>query len=136
MVSPGPWQIALREANTKLHVLMFAQPSGLGGGLVIHNLKALNDALRSKWLWIAKTSNLLPSSALNLLVSAEATVIFQASGTISIHSSTSALFWQDHWIADASLTQLTPDLVAMVKPAALANAWSGTALKIMHGHVT
>lgn len=47
-------------------------------GLGLHYLKMLNDAdaLRSKWLWEAHTSDSLPWAQVGLAVSIEARVIF------------------------------------------------------------
>lgn len=106
------------------------------GGLGIHSLKALNDALRSKWLWTAKTSNALPWNLLLLEISDDTKAIFQASSMIHIGSGTNTLLWQDHWVDGYSIPQIAPDLEALVKPRALATRTMQEGLPTRAGYVT
>lgn len=82
--------------------------------LGVHCLKALNNALRTKWMRAAKTSDSLPWSAIDLEVSALA--IFKASSILQIRNGASALFWQDNWINGASVPWLASALMDDVKP--------------------
>lgn len=61
-------------------------------GLGIHSLKALNDALRTKWLWMSTTSDILPSSAIELMATNGARAIFRASTAVGVGDGSSSLF--------------------------------------------
>uniref|UniRef100_A0ACD5ZZX1 Uncharacterized protein n=1 Tax=Avena sativa TaxID=4498 RepID=A0ACD5ZZX1_AVESA len=88
------------------------------GGLGFLNLKLLNNAFRSKWLWEAKTSDNLPWTHLDLAVSKEARAIFHASVRIELHDGRKSLFWTDPWISGLSIQDIAPALFAFVKPKA------------------
>ncbi|KAM0835468.1 hypothetical protein ACQ4PT_062909 [Festuca glaucescens] len=54
------------------------------GGLGLHNLRWLNAALRSRWVWFQKTSLDKPWSGLSFSVRSDAHALFTASVTVSV----------------------------------------------------
>jgi hypothetical protein len=66
------------------------QPKSLGG-LGLHNLRRLNVALRTRWLWLQRSDGSKPWLGLDVRVSAEARALFDASVSIEVGSGASDL---------------------------------------------
>jgi hypothetical protein len=84
------------------------QPKVLGG-LGFHNLRLLNTALRTRWLWLQKTNASKPWSGLDLTVSDDSRALFNASVSISIGTRASVKFWVDAWIVSVRKTRSVAD---------------------------
>jgi hypothetical protein len=54
------------------------------GGLGLHNLRVMNTALRTWWLWLQKTNSVRPWSGLDLHVGQSSTAFFHASVRITL----------------------------------------------------
>jgi hypothetical protein len=91
------------------------QPKSLGG-LGLHNLKLLNVALRTKWMWLSRTDDERPWARLNPTLGTDSVALFNASFSITMGSSTAILFWSDPWIEGLTAQALVPAVVALVRP--------------------
>jgi hypothetical protein len=94
---------------------LVCQPKSLGG-LGLHNLHAMNVALRARWLWLQKTDTTKPWSGLDLQVGSESIALFNASVQVQIGSGASTLFWEDAWLDGLTAEVIAPDLVELVRP--------------------
>ncbi|KAM0899833.1 hypothetical protein ACQ4PT_021032 [Festuca glaucescens] len=86
------------------------------GGLGLHNLKVLNAALRSKWIWFSKTDFERPWHGMNFKIMCDATCLFNAWVKITVGDGTHTLFWDDPWIDGLSVATIAPAILALVKP--------------------
>ena len=82
------------------------QPISLGG-LGGHDLERTVLALRMCWLWFSLTDIAKAWGGLNLQFTAEEHAFF-ASTTMQIGNGQQALFWEDHWIGQHSVREITP----------------------------
>jgi hypothetical protein len=96
---------------------LVCQPEMLGG-LGFHNLRLLNTALRTRWLWLEKTDVSKPWSGLELVVSRDTRALFKASIAISIGAGTTVKFWVDAWIDGVDVESIAPALIKLVRPSA------------------
>jgi hypothetical protein len=94
---------------------LVCQPKSLGG-LGLHNLRYMNLALRTRWLWLQKTDGTKPWAGLELPVAAESIALFNASVRIIVGSGETVLFWEDAWIDDLTVQAIAPALVDLVRP--------------------
>ncbi|KAM0860928.1 hypothetical protein ACQ4PT_046225 [Festuca glaucescens] len=95
---------------------LVCQPKSLGG-LGLHNLRWLNVALRTRWLWLQRTDGSKPWLGLNVQVCREAHALFNASVQIEVGDGASILFWEDAWIGGLTSAAIAPDLIKLVKMA-------------------
>ncbi|KAM0860223.1 hypothetical protein ACQ4PT_046687 [Festuca glaucescens] len=112
---------------------LVCQPKSLGG-LGLHNLRCMNVALRTRWIWQQKTDTSKPWSGLDLEASSDARGLFNASVHITIGDGSSVLFWEDAWIGGLSVAAIAPALLKLVWPSIqkhrtvkeglLANSWA------------
>jgi hypothetical protein len=91
------------------------QPKILGG-LGFHNLRHLNTALRSRWIWLQRTDVTKPWSGLDLAVSAASRALFNASVVVSVGAGTSVKFWVDPWIGGIGTECIAPALMKHIRP--------------------
>jgi hypothetical protein len=96
---------------------LVCQPKALGG-LGLHNLRYLNIALRTRWLWLQRTDHSKPWTGLNLEVGDASRGLFNASVSITIGSGVSTLFWEDPWIGGLTADTIAPALMKHIRPAA------------------
>lgn len=72
------------------------------GGLGFSDLKLVNLAFETKWLWLQKTDSDRAWAELPLQQSREARSFFRASTYTIIRNGRDTLFWQDSWINGTS----------------------------------
>ncbi|KAM0856018.1 hypothetical protein ACQ4PT_049388 [Festuca glaucescens] len=94
---------------------LVCQPKSLGG-LGLHNLRRMNTALRTRWIWLQKTDTSKPWSGLDLEASHDARGLFNASVQISLGDGSLILFWEDAWIGGLSVAAIAPALLKLVRP--------------------
>ncbi|KAM0921778.1 hypothetical protein ACQ4PT_006701 [Festuca glaucescens] len=70
---------------------LVCQPKSLGG-LGLHNLRWVNVALRTRWLWLQRTDGSKPWLGLDVQVGCEARTLFNASVQIEVGDGASILF--------------------------------------------
>jgi hypothetical protein len=112
---------------------LVCQPKELGG-LGFHNLRLLNTALRTRWLWFQRMGDAKPWSGLDIAVSKDTRALFNASVSVSVGDGSSILFWVDAWIDGVDAGSIAPALVKLVRPSVRrartvadglsANAWA------------
>ncbi|KAM0834255.1 hypothetical protein ACQ4PT_063760 [Festuca glaucescens] len=95
---------------------LVCQPKSLGG-LGLLDLRRMNTALRSRWIWFQKTEATKPWSGLDLQVGPDSWALFNASVQIVVGDGKSVLFWEDPWIAGLTASAIAPELIKLVKPA-------------------
>ncbi|KAM0826096.1 hypothetical protein ACQ4PT_069108 [Festuca glaucescens] len=94
---------------------LVCQPKSLGG-LGLHNLRLMNTALRTRWMWLQKMDSAKPWSGLDLQVGQDSIALFHASVRITIGDGSSTLFWEDAWVCGLTVEAIAPDLVKLVRP--------------------
>ncbi|KAM0915717.1 hypothetical protein ACQ4PT_010654 [Festuca glaucescens] len=94
---------------------LVCQPKSLEG-LGLLNLRRMNIALHPRWIWLQKTETTKPWSGLDLQVGSDSWALFNASVQIVVGDGTSALFWEDPWIAGLSVSAIALELLKLVKP--------------------
>ncbi|KAM0885371.1 hypothetical protein ACQ4PT_030436 [Festuca glaucescens] len=94
---------------------LVCQPKSLGG-LGLHNLRYMNLALQTRWLWLQKTDGAKPWGGMDLQVVAESVALFNTSVRIAIGSGETVLFWEDAWINGLTAKAIAPALVDLVRP--------------------
>jgi hypothetical protein len=84
------------------------------GGLGIKDLELMGRALQLCWLWqqCSDPSRLWASIPVSDDVMTRE--FFKASIVITVGSGVSTLFWEEHWLNDKGIQEITPDLVAAV----------------------
>ncbi|KAM0831277.1 hypothetical protein ACQ4PT_065657 [Festuca glaucescens] len=95
---------------------LVCQPKSLGG-LGLHNLRWLNVALRTRWLWLQRSDGSEPWQGMDVRVSGEARALFDASVRIEVGSGATVRFWEDAWIGGLTARAIAPDLVKLVRVA-------------------
>jgi hypothetical protein len=88
------------------------------GGLGVLFLNLMGRALRLRWLWLSRTNNSRTWAALPLHEDDVTRVFFKASICCEVGSGSSILFWLDPWVDGRCLSDLTPELFAVVAPRA------------------
>lgn len=68
------------------------------GGLAVHNLSLLNQALMLKWRWLEKAGDGKPWDGLDLELSDDAEGIFAAGLHCTLGDGSTMRFWTDRWI--------------------------------------
>ena len=85
------------------------------GGLGFHNLRWLNAALRTRWLWFQKTDPDRSWAGLRFKVMPEAASLFHASVAITVGDGARLSFWEDAWIDGRTAEAIAPAVVSLVK---------------------
>lgn len=67
------------------------------GGLGLHNIKFLNDALRIRWRWFEKENGLCAWAGLQFKLSPEAESLFRAATQCTVGRGDRMEFWMDRW---------------------------------------
>ncbi|KAM0902880.1 hypothetical protein ACQ4PT_019125 [Festuca glaucescens] len=112
---------------------LVCQPKSLGG-LGLRNLTLMNTALRSRWMWLQRTSMDKPWAGLPIAASGNTVSLFNASVCIKVGPGSTVLFWEDAWIGGLAVDSIAPAVLELVKPAVrrtrtvqqgkLNNAWA------------
>jgi hypothetical protein len=84
------------------------------GGLGISCLKELGWALRTRWLWLAKTDPTRPWLALPIQVLDKCQAFFSIAMQTEIGDGTKTLFWRDRWLHGQRVEDLAPRLLAAI----------------------
>ncbi|KAM0883422.1 hypothetical protein ACQ4PT_031650 [Festuca glaucescens] len=95
---------------------LVCQPKGLGG-LGLHDLRRMNTALRTRWLWFNKIDAQKPWAGLDVNVGKDCVALFNASVHIELGNGETTLFWDDPWIGGLAAQAIAPDLLPLVRPA-------------------
>lgn len=86
------------------------------GGLGLHNLFVLGQALCIRCQWLHRTWSSRPWGGLHTQVNRAEESMFYASITVRIGNGESSLFWADCWLDGCSIPSLAPSLAKIVKP--------------------
>jgi hypothetical protein len=73
-------------------------------------------ALRTRWLWFQKADGAKPWSGMDVAISRDMRVLFNASVTISVSTGMSIRFWVDAWIDRVDAGSIAPALLKLVWP--------------------
>ena len=84
------------------------------GGLGVHDLERTGLALRTRWLWFARTDDNRAWSGLDLQFTAAERAFFFASTTMILGDGQRALFWEDRWLNGRAISELAPQLHALI----------------------
>uniref|UniRef100_A0A453GFW4 Reverse transcriptase zinc-binding domain-containing protein n=1 Tax=Aegilops tauschii subsp. strangulata TaxID=200361 RepID=A0A453GFW4_AEGTS len=68
----------------------------------------------TRWLWFARTDDTRAWSGLDLQFSATERAFFFASTTMILGNGQRALFWEDRWLNGCSISELAPQLHALI----------------------
>ena len=84
------------------------------GGLGVHDLERTGLALRTRWLWFARTDDNRAWSGLALQFTAAERAFFFASTTMILGDGQRALFWEDRWLNGRAILEIAPQLHALI----------------------
>jgi hypothetical protein len=87
------------------------------GGLGIKNLRLLNLALRTWWRWHERAEEDKPWKGLRFSLPEAAEELFTTGVQCTLGDGQHLRFWQDRWMNGASIEQLAPNLIKLLKPA-------------------
>ena len=109
------WAGRTEAQNGNCHVnwRRVCRPTHLGG-LGIHDLERTGLALRTRWLWFARTDGNRAWAGLDLQFSSEERAFFFASTSMVLGDGRRALFWEDRWINGQSISEIAPQLFALI----------------------
>ena len=98
------------------------------GGLGVPNIKMMNLALRTRWLWLQRMDDSKPWKELNIQVPKMARQLFEGATYSVLGDGASTFFWTDNWLPDGRICELAPNLFTAVPTSALrqrrfARAW-------------
>jgi hypothetical protein len=94
---------------------LVCQPKNLGG-LGLHNLRLINNALRTRWIWLQRTNISKPWSGMDLHVGQSSAAVFHASVRIHVGDGASLLFWEDAWIQGLTVGAIALEVLRLVRP--------------------
>ncbi|WVZ92032.1 hypothetical protein U9M48_038130 [Paspalum notatum var. saurae] len=83
-------------------------------GLGVPDLKLLNHALQSRWLWLQRASEDRIWSGLPISAASEVREFFEASITVSVGNGRRTLFWRDRWLDGQAIKDFAPALVTVI----------------------
>jgi hypothetical protein len=84
------------------------------GGLGIINLRKMNLALRTRWLWLIRVEASWPWKEFDIQVPPLVTKIFEAATSSVVGDGASTFFWLDRWLPDGRLKDLVPHLFSLI----------------------
>jgi hypothetical protein len=84
------------------------------GGLGIINLRKMNIALRTRWLWLSRVEASRPWKEFVIQVPRMVTEIFEAATSSVVGDGASTFFWLDKWLPEGRLKDLAPRLFALI----------------------
>ena len=94
---------------------LVCQPKSLGG-LGLRNLRLLNVALRTRWLWLQRSDASRPWAGLEIPAMGDTVSLFNASVCIKVGDGSAVRFWEDAWIGGLPADAIAPAVVQLVKP--------------------
>lgn len=68
------------------------------GGLGILDMRWMNVALQTKWLWLQRADQNRPWSEFSFSVQMESRQLFQAATRAVVSDGRGTLFWEDRWL--------------------------------------
>ncbi|KAM0911172.1 hypothetical protein ACQ4PT_013675 [Festuca glaucescens] len=80
------------------------------GGLGIPNLRMMNVALRTRWLWLQRVDDSKPWKELNIQVPQLARQLFEGATYSVLRDGASTLFWTDRCLPDGWISDIAPNL--------------------------
>jgi hypothetical protein len=89
------------------------------GGLGIPNIRMMNLALRTRWLWLQRTDVSKPWKELNIQVPKMARQLFEGATYSVMGDGASTFFWTDSWLPDGRICEFAPNLFGAVPKSAL-----------------
>jgi hypothetical protein len=84
------------------------------GGLGIPNIRMMNLALRTRWLWLQRTEDSKPWKELNIQVPKMARQLFEGATYSVLGDGANTFFWTDNWLPDGRICELAPNLFQAV----------------------
>jgi hypothetical protein len=84
------------------------------GGLGIINLRKMNIALRTRWLWLSRVEASRPWKEFDIQVPPMVTAVFEAATSSVVGDGASTFFWLDKWLPVGRLKDLAPRLFALI----------------------
>jgi hypothetical protein len=84
------------------------------GGLGIPNLRMMNVALRTRWLWLQRVDESKPWKELNIQVPQLARQLFEGATYSVLGDGESTFFWSDRWLPGGRISDIAPNLFAAV----------------------
>jgi hypothetical protein len=77
------------------------------GGLGVPNLKMMNLAMKTRWLWLQRVGDSKPWKELNIQVPKMARQLFEGATYSVLGDVANTFFWTDNWLPDpVSLCQI------------------------------
>jgi hypothetical protein len=89
------------------------------GGLGVPNIRMMNLALRTRWLWLQRTDVSKPWKELNIQVPKMARQLFEGATYSVLGDGASTFFWTDSWLPDGRICEFAPNLFGAVPKSAL-----------------
>jgi hypothetical protein len=84
------------------------------GGLGIPNLRMMNVALRTRWLWLQRVDESKPWRELNIQVPQLARQLFEGATYSVLGDGASTFFWSNSWLPGGRISDIAPNLFAAV----------------------
>lgn len=78
------------------------------GGLGVPNLRWMNIALQTKWLWLQRVDHSRPWVEFKFNIPKEARGLFRAAARMTIGDGRTAPFWEDRWLTGYRIQELAP----------------------------
>ena len=91
------------------------------GGLGLPNLRWLNIAIQSRWLWLQHTGQSRPLAEFQIVVPEESRQLFRAVTKMVVGNGLRACFWEDRWLDGFTVQDVAPSIYAIVAPSARAS---------------
>lgn len=89
------------------------------GGLGVHNLHLLNQALMLKWRWLEKVGNDKPWAGLQIHVATDSDALFATATACTLGDGFRLRFWTNRWLSGHDIIESAPALLQHVLPAGL-----------------
>jgi exonuclease III len=84
------------------------------GGLGIPDLARMATSLRTRWIWRMRTDPLRPWHGIDMHFSKIELAVFNVSTRMDVGDGNTALFWLDSWLDGRAISEIAPDLFALV----------------------
>jgi hypothetical protein len=82
----------------------------------ITNLRLLNMALRCRWAWLQWTDPTKAWAEFDLQLPRLSVALFEAATVVHLGSGERAKFWHDRWLDGSKVSDIAPNLAALVPP--------------------
>jgi hypothetical protein len=84
------------------------------GGFGVPNLKMMNLALRTGWLWLQRIGDSKPWKELHIQVPKMVRQIFEGATYSMLGDGAATFFWTDNWLPDGRICDIAPIMFAAV----------------------